>query len=117
MTYRPLSVPLDRRTKTHAKSQQKTVKESTSLNPSTPALLHALQHLGSTSPASAAPTCSRCSTNLYRSTSHASFAGLREPRRVISGSRGPIATKSPASARADRSAWRVTQTVIIPALA
>ena len=72
---------------------------------------------GSTSPASAAPTCSRCSTNSLPIASHASFAGLRDLGVIkrVAGTYRHYLTRIGRAATA--ALCRLTQTVIIPALA
>src|ERR1700737_665421 len=87
---------LDRLTKPRT-VEQKTVKGINFFDPVDNALLHALQNPRVPSPASAAPTCSRCSTNSLQIASHGSFAGSAISA-SSSGSLEPTATTSPASA-------------------
>jgi hypothetical protein len=65
---------LDRLTKPRT-VEQKTLKGITSLTRSIMPCCTRYKTRGSTSPASAAPTCSRCSSNSLPIASHASFAG------------------------------------------
>jgi hypothetical protein len=73
-TSRPVSVP-STGSPSRAPSSRRPSRESTSLTRSIMPCCTRYKTRGSTSPASAAPTCSRCSTNSLPIASHASFAG------------------------------------------
>ena len=93
---RPVSLP-STGSPSRPPSSTRPSRESTSLTRSIMPCCTRYKTRGSTSPASAAPTCSRCSTNSLPIASHASFAGSATSA-SSSGSLEPIVTTSPASA-------------------